>query len=239
MHAGARFTRHSSASLARVILTHQELGLEEVIDLNDDVRQDPAFTRQTLQQRRSDDVHLGRDGCRVPLPWKPSGPSLGFAPDGCRSAWLPQPQHWARLSVATQEAQDDSMLQRVRHAIRVRRTSAPLLEGAFAWADQPQRAAESPAASENSPFPVFSPLDDGLMMATSLGTALADAAASAWLGLKRLLHVADPNVLVFQRRHVSAGCVVCVFNMGDADAPRPQGQVLLFLHARVSAHLRC
>jgi glycosidase len=217
----------------------QELGLEEVIALDDDVRRDPSFLRQTLQQRQSREVHLGRDGCRVPLPWTPEGASMGFGPDGGSSAWLPQPPHWARLSVAAQEASDDSTLSRVRHAIAVRRACLPLLEGSFSWADEAQShgAGACPAASEDSPFPVFSPLDDGLMIAASVSSALVGAAAAAWHGFKRLVHADDSDVIAFERRHAAAGCVLCVLNMGDGDAPLPQGLVQPPLHVRSSAHV--
>src|SRR5690606_38432743 len=40
----------------------EELGLPEVIDLPDERRQDPRF-------HRTGGASLGRDGCRVPLPW--------------------------------------------------------------------------------------------------------------------------------------------------------------------------
>ena len=40
----------------------EELGLPEVLDLPDSVRQDPTFFRTGGEER-------GRDGCRVPLPW--------------------------------------------------------------------------------------------------------------------------------------------------------------------------
>jgi hypothetical protein len=200
--------------------TIQELGLEEVIDLSDDVRQDPAFSRQTREQRASTEVHLGRDGCRVPMPWNTSGSSLGFGPDGGSSAWLPQPRHWARLSVAAQETTDDSTLARVRHAISVRRACLPLLDGAFAWADDLETSA---AAADDSVTSVFPPL----ALAASLGTALTGAAAAAWRELKRVVPAhAGAHVLSFERRHAT-GRVVCVFNMGDSDVPLPLGEVQL------------
>ena len=46
-----------------------ELGLQEVGDLLE-VLEDPMATRSTTDK--------GRDGCRVPLPWTPEGPSYGF-----------------------------------------------------------------------------------------------------------------------------------------------------------------
>ncbi|RBM20179.1 alpha-amylase family glycosyl hydrolase, partial [Streptomyces sp. PT12] len=72
----------------------EELGLPEVTDLPDDARQDPAFFR-----RGADGDEGLRDGCRVPIPWTPHGPSYGFGDGG---SWLPQPPAWAALSVARQ-----------------------------------------------------------------------------------------------------------------------------------------
>ena len=40
----------------------EELGLPEVLDLPDEVRQDPTFFRTNGERK-------GRDGCRIPLPW--------------------------------------------------------------------------------------------------------------------------------------------------------------------------
>src|SRR5262249_28395795 len=50
-----------------------ELGLPEVLDLPAQARQDPIFAR-------TGGAELGRDGCRVPLPWSGSAPPYGFGP---------------------------------------------------------------------------------------------------------------------------------------------------------------
>lgn len=68
----------------------QELGLEEVIDLADVQRQDLHFHRTRGE-------HLGRDGCRVPMPWSRTGVSLGFGPSHASPSWLSQPASWAEL----------------------------------------------------------------------------------------------------------------------------------------------
>ena len=60
----------------------EELGLDEVEDLPDEVRQDPTFLRTGGERK-------GRDGCRVPIPWGGDAPPFGFGPGP--SAWLPQP----------------------------------------------------------------------------------------------------------------------------------------------------
>jgi alpha-glucosidase len=98
----------------------EELGLPEVEDLPDDVLQDPVWERSGHTDR-------GRDGCRVPLPWTASGPSLGFGPG---TPWLPQPEAWAKLAVAEQETSPDSMLALYRCALRLRRR---LAFGSFEW----------------------------------------------------------------------------------------------------------
>lgn len=185
-------------------LIYQELGLEEVLDIDDEVRQDPAFKRQTLQQRQAVDVRLGRDGCRVPLPWKPAGVSMGFGPDGGSSPWLPQPQQWSSLSVAAQESRDDSMLAIVRRAVATRRSCLPLLAGEFSWLDE--AGSSSPSSDDVTPA-IFLPF-------VSIGRALSGAASSALRQLQRLIPpYADANVLAFERYHATAGRVVCVFNM--------------------------
>ena len=104
----------------------QELGVEEVIDLDDAQRQDPHFWRTKGE-------HLGRDGCRVPMPWRRSGVSLGFGPDSGKVPWLSQPKHWSSLSVEAQASDSTSTLSRVRAAIAVRRARQALLRGDFAW----------------------------------------------------------------------------------------------------------
>ncbi|GGT63565.1 MULTISPECIES: glycoside hydrolase family 13 protein [Streptomyces] len=107
----------------------EELGLPEVTDLPDELRQDPAFLRGDGQDGL-------RDGCRVPLPWSAEGPSYGFGPAG---AWLPQPPEWAGLSVAAQTGDPASTLELYRAALRVRRDHPALGAGeAVEWLDAPE-----------------------------------------------------------------------------------------------------
>jgi alpha-glucosidase len=89
----------------------EELGLPEVNDLPEELLQDPTWERSGHAVR-------GRDGCRVPLPWTRTGPSLGFGPE---AGWLPQPADWADLSVQAEEDDRDSMLWLYRDALRLRR----------------------------------------------------------------------------------------------------------------------
>jgi alpha-glucosidase len=107
----------------------EELGLPEVVDLPPEARLDPIF-------RRSGRTDLGRDGCRVPLPWSGSAPPYGFGPDGTRP-WLPQPGDWAGFTVAAQAADPGSMLSLYRRALRLRRDEAALGDGELRWRSGP------------------------------------------------------------------------------------------------------
>jgi alpha-glucosidase len=104
----------------------QELGLEEV-DLPDEARQDPIFFR-THGER------IGRDGCRVPVPWEAGGAGLGFTSG---EPWLPMPPEWAGQSVEAQRDDPASSLSLYRAALGLRRESPALLEGTFAWRESP------------------------------------------------------------------------------------------------------
>ncbi|GAA2086674.1 glycoside hydrolase family 13 protein [Streptomyces albiaxialis] len=95
----------------------EELGLPEVTALPDEVRQDPAFHRDTADGTTGQDGL--RDGCRVPIPWERDGSSYGFGPGG---SWLPQPEDWGELSVEAQTGDPDSTLELYRAALRLRRT---------------------------------------------------------------------------------------------------------------------
>ena len=90
----------------------EELGLPEHTSLPDDVRQDPTFLR-------TDHEVLGRDGCRVPVPWTAEGSSLGFGPSG--TPWLPQPESYQALAVDQQVGVPGSTLELYRAALRLRR----------------------------------------------------------------------------------------------------------------------
>ncbi|GEA83837.1 alpha-amylase [Cellulomonas sp. A375-1] len=101
----------------------EELGLPDHTTLPDDVRQDPAFFR-TLG------AELGRDGCRVPLPWAAAEPGFGFSPTG--ETWLPQPQSFARYAADVQRGVPGSTYETYRTALRVRRAES-LGSGGLTW----------------------------------------------------------------------------------------------------------
>ena len=103
----------------------EELGLPEIDDIPEDMLADPVWERSGRTRR-------GRDGCRVPIPWTRSGPSLGF---GDAQPWLPQPSNWSTMAVETEESDRSSMLWLYRDALRVRRQVAALHDEAFSWLD--------------------------------------------------------------------------------------------------------
>jgi alpha-glucosidase len=105
----------------------EELGLAEVEDLPDDVRQDPFW-------ERSGHTDPGRDGCRVPLPWSGGTQPFGFSSDAAtQPPWLPQPDSWADRTVAAETARPDSMLALYREVLHVRRGLPELGDGPMEW----------------------------------------------------------------------------------------------------------
>ncbi|MFL0410922.1 glycoside hydrolase family 13 protein [Microbacterium paludicola] len=104
-----------------------ELGLPEVIDMPGEARQDPTYARTGGRL-------VGRDGCRVPLPWRADAPAFGFSPTG--ASWLPQPGDWAALARDRQAGDEGSTLELHRRALRLRRELG-LGCGSLAWLDAP------------------------------------------------------------------------------------------------------
>ncbi|MFG2646594.1 glycoside hydrolase family 13 protein [Streptomyces sp. NPDC048436] len=100
----------------------EELGLPEVTELPDEVRQDPAFFRSAGQDGT-------RDGCRVPLPWSGERAPFGFGPAEGGPSWLPQPASWKGLTVEAQEGDPHSTLEFYRGALAVRREHPALGAG--------------------------------------------------------------------------------------------------------------
>nr|WP_309124084.1 glycoside hydrolase family 13 protein [Arthrobacter sp.] len=105
-----------------------ELGLPEHTLLDDAVRQDPAFFR-------TEGVERGRDGCRVPLPWKAEAPGFGFTTTEGNSAapWLPQPAGFAGYAADQQVGRSGSVYELVRKALS-ERSSRQLGRGSLEWA---------------------------------------------------------------------------------------------------------
>jgi alpha-glucosidase len=101
----------------------EELGLPEHTTLEGEYRQDPTYFR-TKGQR------VGRDGCRVPIPWEKDLPAFGFNETG--KSWLPQPAQYGEYSRDQQEGVDGSTLELYKKLLKVRKELS-LGHGDFAW----------------------------------------------------------------------------------------------------------
>jgi alpha-glucosidase len=109
-----------------------ELGLWEVLDIPDELRQDPTFVQ-------SGGENIGRDGCRVPLPWTAAEPAFGFSPAGSAEPWLPQPAAWKELAADVQEDDPASVLSLYRAALRTRRSALGEAGTTLAWIEAPDQ----------------------------------------------------------------------------------------------------
>jgi alpha-glucosidase len=105
----------------------EELGLDEVRELDDELRQDPAFWR-------SKGADGFRDGCRVPIPWSGSEPPFGFSSS---HSWLRQPVRWAGSTAALQLRDPTSVLAMYRRALSIRRSRGCMGDGVLRWLDAP------------------------------------------------------------------------------------------------------
>lgn len=76
----------------------------------------------------------GRDGCRTPMPWDDT-PSAGFS---SATPWLPIAAAHASLSVARQQDDADTTLQRVRRFLAWRREQPALRHGDIEFLDTPE-----------------------------------------------------------------------------------------------------
>lgn len=105
----------------------EELGLPEHTTLGGAYRQDPTWFR-------TEGKRVGRDGCRVPLPWEAhSGDSLGFSANG--ESWLPQPSSYARYARDLQEGVAGSTLELYKRLLKVRKEMT-MGAGEFRWAPE-------------------------------------------------------------------------------------------------------
>ncbi len=102
----------------------EELGLPEATQLPDDARRDPIWERSGHQV-------VGRDGCRVPVPWHADEPGFGFGPTG--RTWLPQPSAYRDLAPDRQSGVPGSTLELYRLLLRLRRDHR-LGGGELEWA---------------------------------------------------------------------------------------------------------
>ena len=101
----------------------EELGLPEVIDIPDALREDPTF-------HRTNGERYGRDGCRVPIPWVKDSPAFGFSPSG--ETWLPQPEVFGELARDQQEGDPSSTLELYKTLLQLRKQHG-LGTGQLSW----------------------------------------------------------------------------------------------------------
>jgi alpha-glucosidase len=159
----------------------EELGLPEATDLPDEVRQDPVWNRSGHTIR-------GRDGCRVPLPWTPDGPSFGFG--SSEATWLPQRDYYGEYAVSAQESDETSTLSLYRHLLEVRRelrlgTGALVWDGATTGDTLVLRRGDVLVVANVSGEPV--PLPDGEVIAASapLDGRVVPADTTVWVDTSR------------------------------------------------------
>jgi alpha-glucosidase len=107
----------------------EELGLEEV-NVPPELRQDPSYT---LSGGKS----AGRDGCRVPLPWRKGEPNAGFS---TATPWLPMPVGWDRFAADAQAGRSSSMLVFYQRVLELRRPLLRMLPNRLRWRPAPAGA---------------------------------------------------------------------------------------------------
>ncbi len=152
----------------------EELGLPEHTTLPNELRQDPVWFRSGPEL-------VGRDGCRIPMPWVREAPGAGFSPSG--KTWLPQPDSYPALAVDQQIDVPGSTWSMYRDALALRRQFRLGL-GQLSWIEM----GEDVVAFRNgkvlvlvnfgSPIPM--PEGKVLLASTDLESALPTDAA-VWL----------------------------------------------------------
>ncbi len=110
------------------IYNGEELGLPDVLDLPEEVLQDPTWERSGHTER-------GRDRCRVPMPWSGEEPPFGFSLSS--ETWLPMPAQWAALTVEKQSGDPDSTLSFFQRALELRKRRAEFDGEGVEWLDAP------------------------------------------------------------------------------------------------------
>ena len=106
----------------------QELGLANV-ELPDEALRDPTWERSGHTVR-------GRDGCRIPIPWRGDTPPFGFS--ATADTWLPMPPEWESLTVEKQLLNADSTLSFFQHALVIRRSRVEFAGDNVDWLDAPR-----------------------------------------------------------------------------------------------------
>jgi alpha-glucosidase len=132
----------------------EELGLPEHTTLEGKYRQDPTFSR-TKGER------VGRDGCRVPLPWEADG-GLSFGFNSTGKSWLPAPATYKKYARDVQEGVAGSTLELYKKLIATRK-NLDLGSGEFRWA--PEYSSANTLAYLNNGVLVLSNFGPGLITA--------------------------------------------------------------------------
>ena len=125
---GQRIGRAASAFMlglpgSSYLYQGEELGLPEHTTLESEYRQDPTFFRTNGER-------VGRDGCRVPIPWEADAPAFGFSETG--KSWLPQPQNYRGYSRDRQQGVAGSTLELYKRLLSLRKSNA-LGDGNLEW----------------------------------------------------------------------------------------------------------
>ena len=165
----------------------EELGLPEHTTLAPEFRQDPTFARTGGKR-------VGRDGCRVPLPWEAGlGAANGFNLTG--ASWLPQPEIYAEYSRDRQEGVAGSTLELYKHALSLRK-QLKLGEGSFSWL--PNLVGESVLGYQNGSVAVIHNFGNQSLDLASLGVKATELLASSLYGAS-LHHALAPDQTVWLR----------------------------------------
>lgn len=106
----------------------EELGLQEVIEIPDEERQDPIFIRTKGEE-------IGRDGCRVPIPWHADEKNFGYGSG--KHAHLPQPAWFKDYAVNVEEKDPNSVLSFYRRALGLRKELQVAEE--LEWVENPNK----------------------------------------------------------------------------------------------------
>jgi Glycosidases len=102
---------------------------------------------------------VGRDGCRVPIPWEHDKPSFGFGPG--EKTWLPQPESFSRYARDVQEGIEGSTLELYKKLLKIRKSNK-LGAGDFHWLEP--LCTDSALAYENSGVAVISNMGDPISL---------------------------------------------------------------------------
>jgi alpha-glucosidase len=113
----------------------EELTLPEAREIPEDRLTDPRWKMSDYKDR-------GRDGCRVPLPWRSnSAGAFGFSDNQKltpNDSWLPQAGNWGDFSVEVQDSDPNSSLNLYRKALEIRKSLSGLGDGPMSWVDAPE-----------------------------------------------------------------------------------------------------